>query len=231
VCWCLRPNFDLVQLWTKSPASAAAVEVLKGKVIVLLGAKPESCDITYDKHQDKFQPKSAKSRRYYLAEPQVPTGPGAIMSVDNVIQMREYGSSKKKKEGKTDKEGFTENFTDISGRATKQTKSSKPKEQPAEAPVSASAPQNNYDLLDDDNTVDDAEEESDNIQLYEKKKSEKTRKGSTRKGSKKEKKGKEDYELPASAAPLIPQQIFVGAGLGGILFVAMLAIFMSGVLN
>lgn len=149
------------------------------------------------------------------------------MSVDTVIQMREYGS-KKKKEGKTDKDDFTE----IAGsRTTKQSKSNKPKEAAATEPVSASVPQNNYDLLDDDNTVDDAEEGGDDIQLYEKKKSEKTRKGSTRKGSKKEKKSKEDYELPPSAAPLIPQQIFVGAGLGGILFVAMLAIFMSGLLN
>jgi hypothetical protein len=227
VCWCLRPNFDLVQLWTKTPQSAAAVEVLKGKLAMLLGAKPELSEVTYDKHQDKFVQKTAKSRRFYLAEPQVPTGPGAIMSVDTVIQMREYGS-KKKKEGKTDKDDFTE----IAGtRTTKQSKSNKPKEVAANEPVSPRVPQNNNDLLDDDNTVDDAEEGGDDIQLYEKKKSEKTRKGSTRKGSKKEKKSKEDYELPPSAAPLIPQQIFVGAGLGGILFVAMLAIFMSGLLN
>ena len=70
------------------------------------------------------------------------------------------------------------------------------------------------------------------VQLFEKKKPDKNRKGSTKKGSRKEKKKSDEFDaLPGSSAPLIPQQVFVGAGLGAVLFVLLLAVFMSGAMN
>jgi len=225
VFWCIRANLDLIQMWTKNPASAASVEVFSAKLRNLLGVDT-SCGVDYARFSETFGSKASHARKFYLVEGQFPMDCEVATSVNNIVQMREFGTKKEKKKD-------AENFTEIPGREQKVVKSA-PKEastdEAASAPSGVAAVNNYATLLGDDD--DDAPVEKDDIQLFEKKKSDKTRKASTKKGSKKEKRGgKDDFELPASSAPLVSQQTFVSAGLAGVIFAALLAVIMSGVLN
>jgi len=225
MCYCIRTNFDLMQLWTKNAASAASVEVFVSKLLHLLGTKAE---VTYARLADIYG-KANGARKFYLVENVPSSEYGAAVGVDGVVQMREFGTKKDKKKSKDD-------FMEVPGREVKKKPTSK-----AVATTEANAEEsgatetaNPYGFIagDDDTNQDTGAD----IQFFEKKKpaSDKARKGSTKKGSSKSKKSsKEDDVLlsGASAGPLIPQQMFVGAGLAGVLLVALLAIFMSGALN
>jgi len=226
VCWCIRANLDLIQMWTKNPASAASAEVFSGKLRMLLGVDT-SCGVDYSRFADIFGSKASNARKFYLVEGQAPMNCEVATAVNNIVQMREFGTKKEKKKD-------AENFTEIPGRGEKVVKAaSKESSTDDAAPATGNVGVvNNYANLMDDNDEEDASVEQDNIQLFEKKKSDKTRKISTKKGSKKEKKGgKDDFDLPTSSAPLVSQQTFVVSGLAGVLFVALLALVMSGVLN
>merc|ERR1712159_307139 len=67
VCWCIRANLDLIQMWTKNPASAASVEVFSTKLRTLLGVDT-SCGVDYARFADIFGSKASKARKYYLVE-------------------------------------------------------------------------------------------------------------------------------------------------------------------
>lgn len=225
VCMCIRAGFDLIQLWTKNASSNATVEVFCSKLQLLLGSR---ADVTYARFSDVFG-KASKQRKFYLIESLPGHDHGVAMTVDNIVQMREFGSKKDKKKGGAD--GFTEvsNFTD-----KKKDRTDEPKRSPLmQAEEAGVAHVDNYGLLageEDDNTSGTIGED---VQLFAKKKTDKgSRKGSTKKGSKKERKADNfEFDALATSQPLIPQQVFVGAGLGGVLFVVLLAIFMSGALN
>jgi hypothetical protein len=229
VCWCIRANLDLLQMWTKNPVSAASVEVFTGKVKLLLGVDP-STGVDYDRFSEVWSSKLPASRKFYLVEALAPMDIEVATAVNNIVQMREFGNKKEKKKD-------SENFTEIpqnekvkkNGTATKTEKTADPAEESASI-----GGMNSYGAIgteDDDDTTPLISKEDD-IQLFEKKKSEKTRKNSTKKGSKKgAKASKDDFDLPASSAPLVSQQTFVGAGLAGVVLVAILAVFMSGVLK
>jgi len=230
VCWCPRANYDLVQMWTKKEASPSSVEVFNDRICTLLGATPATTEVEYDRHSDPHNAKLSKARKYYLAEATQPSQDGVVLDVNTVLQMREYG--KKKEKTKTGPDDFSE----VGSNKPKHEKKADEKEEialKAAATTASAAKKNEYDLLNDGEDDETEEAQDDDVQIFEKKKSEKTRKGSTRKGSKKGKKSSnDDFEFAGTTAPpLIPQQVFVGAGLGGILLIALLAIFMSGVMN
>jgi len=145
--------------------------------------------------------------------------------------MREFGTKKDKKKS-------ADEFTEVAG-YTSQKKDTKKENTQTRSPLlqaqdSTVNIENNYDLLMGDDDSKGSGVIGEDIQLFEKKKVDKTKKGSSRKGSTKGKKSNKnefDSLLTGSSAPLIPQQVFVAAGLGGALFVVLLAIFMSGALN
>jgi len=225
VCWCLRANFDLLQMWTKKEASSSSIDVFSGKICSILGT---TAKVTYTKHAELS--KSSKPRKYYLIEGSSDSSEhGAAMSVESVIQPREFG---KKKERKV-VDDYTEVQNSNKKAETKQVKVEAPKETVVEKPSGVTTAANAYGSLFDGDNVEEAEEEAEDIQIFEKKKSDKrSNKQNSRKGSKKEKKASTGFdELPPVAAPVISQQMFVGAGFAGILMVAMLAIFLSGVFN
>merc|ERR1711907_502468 len=87
VCWCLRANFDLLQMWTKKEASSSSIDVFSGKICSILGI---TAKVTYTKHAELS--KSSKPRKYYLIEGNSDSSEhGAAMSVESVIQPREFG--------------------------------------------------------------------------------------------------------------------------------------------
>lgn len=203
------------------------MEVFIGKLQLLLGTR---CEVPYQRLSDVYGSKTSKARKFYLVESVPVHQEGVAMQVDGVVQMREFGTKKDKKKS-------ADEFTEVS---TSQKKDNKKEATQARSPLlqaqdSSVAVENNYGLLGDD--VNDTKGDGvigDNIQLFEKKKTDKTKKGSSRKGSTKGKKSNKnefDSLLTGSSAPLIPQQVFVALGLGSALFVVLLAIFMSGALN
>jgi hypothetical protein len=225
LCYCIRTNFNLMQLWTKNAASAASVEIFVAKLLLLLGTKAE---VTYARLADIYG-KAHGARKFYLVENVPAAEYGAAMSVDGIVQMREFGSKKEKKKTKDD-------FLEVPGREIKGPSGVKKKSTEAEAETAeesgAETAANPYGFIATEDT--DTRDTGGDVQFFEKKKSDKTRKGSTKKGSSKSKKSSNDDDLllsGSSAGPLIPQQMFVGAGLAGVLLVALLAIFMSGALN
>jgi hypothetical protein len=148
----------------------------------------------------------------------------------STVQMREFGVKKEKKKGADE---FTEVKNFVEKKPSSKDRSDEPKRSPVLEPASgAVAHVDNYALLagddDDSSTTIGAD-----VQLFTKKKTDKgSRKGSTKKGSTKAKKDADfEFDTLSTSQPLIPQQVFVGAGLGGVLFVVLLAIFMSGALN
>jgi hypothetical protein len=224
VCRCIRNQFDLIQLWTKSALSHTTVEVFGNKLLNMLGT---SAVVSYSRHSDTWSGKVSKARKYYLVEAVSGSPDGAALSTNTIVQPREFGTKKEKKQGKDE-------FVEIAS-TFKPKKETKTTGSPTLAP-SDDAPGvtalNNYDMLDVDDNAKGADT-GDDIKIYEKKKSDKTRKGSTKKGSKKEKGKKDEFEslLGESSAPLISQQMFVGGGLATVLVVAVIAVMMSGVLN
>jgi hypothetical protein len=228
LCWCVRQNFDLIQLWTKTASSAKTQDGFIPKLQSLLGMK--DAEVSYQRLTDAYPGKKVRAHKYYLVETMAPsTDDSVVMSVESNPLMRETPNKKEKKKGPDD-------FVDVSsGRETKPRKSvekGSPVLQPADE-KGATISENNYGLLlDGEEDADDSTEKGEELKLFEKKKSDKSRKNSTKKGSRSSKKGNdEDFDLPDVSKPLISQNIFVGAGLGGILLVAFLAIFMSGVLK
>jgi len=224
VCRCIRNQFDLIQLWTKSALSHTTVEVFGTKLLNMLGT---SAVVSYSRHSDTWSGKPSKARKYYLVEAVSGSPDGAALSTNTIVQPREFGTKKEKKQGKDE-------FVEIASNYKPKTKETKTASSPTLAPSDPSAgvtALNNYDMLDVDDTK--GTDTGDDIKIYEKKKSDKTRKGSTKKGSKKEKGKKDEFDslLGNSSAPLVSQQMFVGGGLAAVLVVAVIAVMMSGVLN
>merc|ERR1711990_511807 len=207
VCWCIRANFDLIQLWTKNNSSHATVEVFIGKLQLLLGTR---ADIPYQRIADVYGSKTSKARKFYLIESVPAHHEGVAMFVDGVVQMREFGNKKKDKKS-------ADEFTEVAGSTKKDTKKS---ETQARSPLLSAqdqsvAVENNYGLLEGDEDTKGDGVIGENIQLFEKKKTDKSRKNSSKKGSTKSKKtNKNEFDslLTGNSAPLIPQQVFVGAG-------------------
>jgi len=226
VCWCIREHFDLIQMWTKNQSSHATVDTYVQRLQLLLGCA--DVQVQYSRLSDAFSNKTSASKKFYLVEPISSYPDGVAQAVDNIVQMREFSTKKKVRSQNADE--FTEIVSD-----RKVEKAPRKKTEAAEVVSEETrgvAVVSNYDLLageDDIGTGTIGEE----VQLFEKKKPDKTRKGSSKKGStKQKKKGGDEFDaLPGSSAPLIPQQVFVGAGLGAVLFVVLLAVFMSGALN
>merc|ERR1711959_664415 len=88
-CLCIRPQFDLLQLWTKTSSSNTTVEVFTSRLQLLLGTKAQ---VTYQRLADAFSSKTSKARKYYLVEAMAATEDEAAMTVDNIVQPREFGN-------------------------------------------------------------------------------------------------------------------------------------------
>merc|ERR1712196_71427 len=216
VCLCIRPDLDVIQIWTKNVASAASIEVFNTLLNSLLGTEATA---TFAKHGDTFKKGAAEARRYYLEDKVSPNVAGSAQSVNNVLKPREFT-----KEKKAAKKG---EFSQV---PVKDRKKPEGKESAAPAAAAAVAPQDkaesafSFDVLDSGNTDTPTKEEPDDFTFLEKKKKDK-RQGS-RKGSTKGKKsrGEDEFGGLATSSPIIPQKVFVGAGLFGILIAAFLAI-------
>jgi len=224
VCWCVRQNFDLIQLWTKTASSTATQETFIPKLQLLLGFK--DVNVEYVKLADAY-PKKIRAHKYYLVESAMPSADDVVCSADHLLMSREIPNKREKKKGPDD-------FTEIHRHEGK--KEGKPRAVDVSPTMAAAEPggpatENIYGEafdIDDDGDADTGG----NIEIKEKKKPDKSsRKNSTKKGSRKEPKDVEFDSLPNVNKPLISQQVFVGAGLGGVLLVALLAMFMSGVLK
>jgi len=203
VCWCVRGNFDMFKLFTKSPPTNASLEKFQETMHALLGMDAE---ITYTKWHDAYKKNAARARKYYLVQGQVLNFPeGAAMSANNVVKGREHYKEKKARKTGAD------DYETIPARERREqvAKDAAPEE------AEDKAEDNPYLLLEGD-AQDEAGGKEDDFVFFEKKKVDKsaTKKGSKR-GSKKEKRSsaKEDFEgLPAASKDLIPQQIFIGSG-------------------
>lgn len=227
VCWCIRDSYDLIQLWTKNASSTATNEVFIEKLLPLIGAEAR---VSYARFADAFSHKAPKAKKYYNVEGGATCHPDDVASsVNSIVQMREPPSKKDKKQGKTD--GFTEIAMREKPTGRKVTESPTLGSSDGPDVPSGVAASNLY-----SNIIDDEEEEpvdaGEEIKFFEKKKSQNTRKGSSKKGSRKLKSNDSDFDgLTAATGPIVSQQMFVGGGLGLVLLVAMLAVFMSGVVN
>jgi hypothetical protein len=218
LCLCIRPKLDVIQIWTKNVASAASEELYGKNLNELLGTE---ASLKFVKHSEAYPKKLAEARKYYLEDKVSSDEQGAAMSVNNTFKPREFTKEKKEK-----KKG---EFEKVPVKERKQSE----KAEEEEAFVKEEPEGFSYDILADGNQDDGKEEPDDGLQILEKKKSEKTRKGSSKKGSSKSKKNKgDDFDFDGvSTKPIIPQQVFIGAGLFGVFFIAFLAMFMSGVMN